>query len=280
MFVAAGREFRLTPRRLGLAIDWRTAVERAAGQGGGFGPLRGFRRLALRFSPPHVEPAAHADPRALALALDRIAAAVDQPHRDARLVRVGLHVETFPAAVGTTLVRAQAQQTILQTLSGLERTTVALPVGRDRPAVTVAALAAPRRAADLLLSAPVTLALEGTRWRVPRYRLAQMLVLPAAPGDALRLGGPVADRWFAALERRVDHKPVDAGWNVTSDGSVSLVPAVSGTILDVPRSVERVLEAGTRAGARIAQLVVDRSAPQRSTAKARAMGIVANAHHG
>src|SRR4051812_19439226 len=41
VFHASGREFRLTPRRLGVTIDWDAAVAQAASRGGGFGPLRG-----------------------------------------------------------------------------------------------------------------------------------------------------------------------------------------------------------------------------------------------
>jgi len=48
VFTAAGHTWRLRPRPMGIDVDWRAAVGSAAREGGGLGPLRGFRRIEMR----------------------------------------------------------------------------------------------------------------------------------------------------------------------------------------------------------------------------------------
>ena len=48
-FTAGGKEFRLTPRRLGVTVDWKATVANAERQGSGFGLVRGYKRLGLEF---------------------------------------------------------------------------------------------------------------------------------------------------------------------------------------------------------------------------------------
>src|SRR5437879_3455557 len=48
-FRVGSHVWRLEPRRLGIRVDWDAAVDAVQRQGEGFGPLRGFRRLDMRF---------------------------------------------------------------------------------------------------------------------------------------------------------------------------------------------------------------------------------------
>jgi vancomycin resistance protein YoaR len=272
-FTVGDRTFRLTPKELGVSADWAGAVQEAERNGGGFGPVRGYRRLELRFSPADLTPAVRSYDAAVTYELGRIARAVDRPHREARLVRHGLHVTAEPAATGRVLAREQARQVIVAALASFSRQPIELPVRVDRPRVTAASLAGAERLANRVLSAPVTLTLGPTRWRLPRYRLAPMLALPQAPGQGLRLAGAAADTYFARLASRVDRKPKDATWRPTAGGGIELVDAVPGVTLDVPRSAAAVIAAAERPQARTAALVVQSEQPERTTATARAMGI-------
>jgi vancomycin resistance protein YoaR len=157
---------------------------------------------------------------------------------------------------------------MLDALASFSRAPVALPVRVDTPRVTVDSLTDAQRTATQIVSAPVTLVVGPTRFRVPRWRLATLLDL-----RTLRFSGPAADAYFAKLEARVDRKARDADFAVHANGSVSVVPAQAGLALDVVRSARRILAAAERPSNRVAALAVTTQSPKRSTAQAEAMGI-------
>ncbi len=113
----------------------------------------------------------------------------------------------------------------------------------------------------------MTLVVGESRYRLPRWRLAQMLDL-----DTLRLTGPVATAYFAKLDRAVDREPKDARFIVTTKG-IRIVPSQDGIGLNVPASADRTLAAAKRVTNRVATLVVAPAPPARTTAAAEAMGI-------
>jgi hypothetical protein len=71
-FRAGTHVWQLEPRRLGIQVDWAAAVDAVRRQGQGFGPLRGFRRLDLRFFGADVAPPTQVYDAALRYWLDRI----------------------------------------------------------------------------------------------------------------------------------------------------------------------------------------------------------------
>ena len=190
-FTAAGRTWKLTPKRLGVVVDWAAAVRAAEDQGDGFAPVRGYKRIELRLFAGDVKPSVRVYDAALAYELGRVDAAVDRQPRSARLVRRGLGIELEPAQTGTALRRAAAARTIVRALAGFDRDTVALPVRTRRPAVVASGLRPALRTARRVVSAPVSLTLGETRWRLPRWRLALMLDLPERP-ELLALRGKAA----------------------------------------------------------------------------------------
>jgi vancomycin resistance protein YoaR len=267
-FVAGAHRFALTPQALGVQVDWHAAVEAAQRQGGGLGVFRGYRRLQIKFFPEDVNPSSRVYDAALAYEVGRFGKAIDTRHKEARLVRRGLHVTIAAGSTGHVLDRRAARQLIVRSLVSFSRAPVGLPVLTDPPSVTVASLTAAQRTASRIVSAPVTLIAGPTRLRLARWRLAKMLDL-----TTLRLSGPAADDYFATLEKTVDRASRDAGFAVDSHGQIRVVPGKAGVVLDVPRSAARVLAAASRPIARTAQLVIATPAPLRSTDEARAMGI-------
>jgi vancomycin resistance protein YoaR len=272
-FTAAGSTFRLTPHSLGVEVDWRAAVATAERQGAGFGVVRGYRRLQLQVFPQDLAPPTHAYEGAVSYELGLLGKAVDSPHREARLVRRGLHISISPGTVGRVLDRPAARRLIVRSLASFSRAPVMLPVRSDPPTVTVASLAAAQRSASQVIAAPVTVTVGPTRLRIPRWRLAKILRLPRDPGTPLALAGPAADAYFARLVKAVDRDARDADFAVGADGAVRVVPSAPGVLLDVSRSAGRILTAAERATNRVARLAVSRQEPQRTTAEARAMGI-------
>ena len=268
VFTFGTERFPITPRQLGVEVDWKAAVANAQKQGGGFGFVRGYRRLELEFFPQDLVPPLRAYDAALTYKLGLLERAVNRSHQEAQLVRRGLHITIAAGKTGRALDRRTARPLIVHALASFARGPVGLPVRIDAPRVTVATLMSAQRTASRIISAPVTLIAGPTRLRVPRWRLAKLLDL-----TTMRFSGPPADAYFARLEKTVDTPPKDADFAVSAGGSVRVVPGAPGLGLDVPQSAAHVLAAATRVQNRMATLVLSEQQPKRTTADAQAMGI-------
>ncbi len=273
-FVAGGKPFRLAANQLGVEPDWRAAAAAAAHEGDGFGPVRGFRRLHTRVFGSEIFPPLAVSSGALEFALDRIAREVDREPASAALVRRGLRIETVPERSGIRLERSAAARAVVNALGSVERSerAVELPAATAEPPVTAPMLAGAAERARVAVSGPVLLRGAGRGWRIPRWRIAQLLSLPSDGRRRLAIAGPAADDYFRALAQRVDRPPVDAGFAVSGE-SVRVVPAREGLELDVPVTARALLRAATSPVRRAARITVVRAAPSRTTADARAMGI-------
>jgi vancomycin resistance protein YoaR len=274
-FRVGSRTWRLEPRRLGIRVDWSAAVDAVRRQGEGFGPLRGFRRLDLRFFGADVAPPTQVYDAALRYKLDEIAAAVDVPARNASIVLHGRTPEIVPSRTGHKLDRTAAAATIVRALAGLKREPTGLPIDVDHPTIKAGDLTVTKAQVETALSAPVHLTLGETRWNLRPARIARILELPADGRRDLRIGGRGATQWFGALARRVDRPPVNADWAIGSSGSVRVIPDQPGQELDVERSAQVVLRAAlvTSPDLRSAKLVVHTTDADRSTSEAQAMRI-------
>jgi vancomycin resistance protein YoaR len=164
-------------------------------------------------------------------------------------------------------------QIIVRALARADRAPVALPVRVDAPRVSAAELTPVARRVRTAVSAPVRLALGPTRWRLPRWRIAELLSLPSAGRTQVRIGGPAADRYFGRLQRRVERAPVDAAFELVGDGTATVVPSRPGMTLDVPETASALLRAALSPSNRTARVVVRTIAPELTTAEARSMRI-------
>jgi vancomycin resistance protein YoaR len=275
-FRVGSRTWQLEPRHLGIRVDWGAAVDAVRRQGNGFGPLRGFRRLDLRFFGADVAPPTQFYDKALALKLDEIAAAVDVAPREASIVLRGLRPVIVPSRVGHRLDRHAAEATIVRALASLQREPVGLPIQEDQPNINAPDLMVVQAEVRTALSAQVHLTLGPTRWNLRPARIARILQLPADGRRDLRVAGAGASSWFTALAKRVDRPPVNADWAVTKAG-IRVIPDQPGYVLDVPRSAKAVLRAtlvtATVPELRTANLTVQTVTADRTTAEAQAMDI-------
>jgi vancomycin resistance protein YoaR len=273
-FVGASESFSFAATQLGVKPDWRGAVAAAARAGGGFGPIRGFRRLRTRFFGAEVLPRIAVSNAALEYALDKIAARVDRAPASAALVRRGLSVTTVPERSGRELDRDAAAELVVRRLGSLEppRGPTLLPVLVAEAPVTARMLAPAARRARIAFSGPVFLKAAARSWRLSRLRVARLVSLPREGRRQLAIAGPAASEYFAALARRVGQPPRDARFAVSGE-SVEVVPAKDGTTLNVPASARRLLRAATSRLNRTATLPVVGAEPELTTAEALAMGI-------
>ena len=273
MFTAGGDEFPIKATTLSVEADWASAVESAAREGQGFAPVRGFKRLQTRFFGSEIVPPVQAYDAALDYKLAELARKIDQRHVEATLVRRGLSVEVVPGQAGRRLAQDLAAARVVRSLARLERgQPIALPVLLDPVEVTAAELAPAAAQARIALSAPVRLEYEGTRWKLPRWRIAELLSLPVGGATEIAIAGPGAEAWFKRLRKTVERAPVDAAF-VVEPGGIHIAPDKPGLSIDVPATAKALLTAATSPGVRTAQLSVRTAAAERSTADAQAMGI-------
>jgi vancomycin resistance protein YoaR len=271
-FMVDGRRFALTPRRLGVEVDWGAAVAAAHRQGEGFGPVRGFKRLQVRFFGADIAPPVQVYDAALRYEVDRLADAVAREPRDAALKLRGLTPVVVPAQSGVELDRPAAERAVVRALASFARVPVTLPARREAPELGTAGLRAAAAQARVALSAPVRVTFGETRWRLPRWRIAGLLALPKDGESRLAIGGRGAEAWFERLAKRVNRPAQDATFAV--DGTaVSVVPARDGFAVDVPQTSERLLAAMLSRGDREAPLAVSTAKADRTTAEAQRMGI-------
>ena len=273
-FSAGDETFTFAANQLGVDPDWRGAVRAADRAGDGFGPIRGFRRLHTRFFGAEVLPRLAVSNAALEFALDRMAERVDRPADNAALVRHGMRIEVVHEQAGVQLSRDATARTVVRALGSLDRLDgqTPLPVVVATPRVTRHELSGAARRARVALSAPVVLRGQARSFQVPRWRIAALLALPSDGRSRLAIAGPGAAAYFRALAQRVGRPPADARFAVSGD-TVQIVPARSGTRLDVPRTSRALLRAATSRSNRVASVAIVRALPERTTQEALAMGI-------
>ncbi len=275
VFTVAGKEFRYSASQLGIRSDWHQAVAVARRGGDGFWPVRAFRRLRTRLFGNTVSAHVSAYRSPLDYAVSKIAVAVDVKHVDASLVRHGLTVAVVPERAGRILARRAAARAMIQSLGGLHHPSdVGLAVASEAPGVTSLSLASAARRARLVMSAPVRLTHGGTVWRLPRWRLAELLELPAGGSTKIAFAGPAAKAYFARLAKSVARTPVDATFRILAGNRVGIVPSKPGLALATLAMSRALLAAAVSTVDRTAAVVVRVARPARTTADARAMGIV------
>jgi vancomycin resistance protein YoaR len=269
---AGGQRFTVTAGRLGVLPNWKRAIAEARDRTSGVAVVRGFRRLYVRVFGVDVSAHSGVYRPALDQLLVQISKAVDVPRRDASLALRGLHPVVLPSRVGRVLDRKRAAAQIVAGLASLDRTPLALPLRRDAPKVTGADLQPVAARVRTAVSAPVRLTLGPTYYRVPRWRIAKMLALPAGGSTKLALGGAEADRFFARFEKVVDRPARDARFVV--DGSqVSIVPSRDARLLVVPQTAKNMLAAALSPRRRTTAIAVASKPATLTTKSAQAMGI-------
>jgi vancomycin resistance protein YoaR len=215
----------------------------------------------------------HAYPSVVRYTVSQIASDVDRRPVDAGLERRGLAFRITPEAPGVRLDRGASSAAIVAALASLQRgRPVRLPTVVTAPKVTRDQLAAASRAATTAVSAPVTFTVGPTRFRLPRWRIAQLLDLPGGGKTQVEIGGPAARSWLSGLAHSVRRPPRDATFRVVS-GGIEIVPSRVGRALDVDAAriaVERATFSPTNRSAKLATHITE---PARTTADAEAMGI-------
>jgi len=273
VFTAGAKRWRVKPNTVVVDVDWGSAVEAARRQGEGFGPVRGLKRLGVRVFGGEVVPTSRVYEAAVDSYLARFARGVDRPRIEPSLRLRGLETEIVPGRNGRVLDHAAAETVVVRALTGLARDPVPLPLKLDRTQLTTRDLAGAAVKAETALSAPVDLAYGPGGWHLTRSKIARLLALPRNGSTELELAGPLAERFFANLRKRVEHAPKDASFAIGARNVVRVVPAEPGRAFDAQETTRNLMAALLSTTNRKAELRVALVTPERTTREARAMGI-------
>ena len=206
--------------------------------------------------------------------LAQIADSVDRKGVNAKVVREGLAIRVVDGMTGRQLDRNAAGVTVVAALATFDRgKAVALPLETTEPKVKSDDLAGAATQARTALSAPIRLSYGATRWRVPRWRIAPLLSLPANGSTSVSISGRGAEEYLERLSATVSRKPEDAHFQVTATGKIVIRPSAPGLQLDVPATAKAIAAAAFSADKRTANLVVRVADPKRTTEIAKTMGI-------
>lgn len=271
-FRAAGKRFSIAPAQLGVQIDWGAAIESARHDGDALGPLRGFKRLEMRFFGDNVAPLVSHSPLALNRFLSQIARSVNQPAREPAIVLDGSEPSIASGNSGRALNRSTAAGLIVRALGSLDREPVALPVRVIVPKVRRSDLVRVMGQIRTAVSAPVLVSLGAVRWQISRTQIEKMLVYPHDGQRNLGIASDKASTYMSHLSKQLDKPARDATFLV-SGPSVHIVAAQSGRAVDREGTAAAILRAALDPSYRVASVVIAKTKPKRSTEQARAMGI-------
>lgn len=263
---ANGQTFALTPADAGLSLDVAASVDRAMAWGRTGSLWERSQAWARGLTQPVAIP---------------LVVTVDAPAAQGAIETVAGEVRVAP--VDAVVRMDDATPALVADKPGIEiddRATVAALVDRASrrssqpvalvttsvPAAVVAGdLAASLPEAQAAVDAPLQLKAGDAVWHVTPANLAKIVAVDSA--GALTVDRQALGAIVETVSGKVDRNVADANVVVGDDGRLTAVPAVEGAKVDLPASVDR-LETTLLAGDDAADLVVDRTAPQITTAMA------------
>lgn len=271
-FRADGKRFSIAPVQIGVQTDWSAAIDTARHDGAGLGPLRGFKRLEMRFFGVDVAPPITHSPPALNRLLSRIARSVNHPAREPAIVLDGAEPSIASGHSGRALNRRTTARLIVRALGSPTREPVTLPVRVTVPKVRRSDLVRVMGQIRTAVSAPVLINLGAVRWRISPAQIEKMLVYPHDGQRNLSIASDKASTYLRFLTKQLDKPAKDATFS-TSGLSVSVVPSHRGRVVDRVGTAAAILRAALDPANRVASVAITKTEPKRSTEQASAMGI-------
>ena len=273
VIVANAKGVRLTPAEAALDVNWEPAIERAIRSGEAFGPLQGWKRLALRAVGRDIRPSADVRRKVIREKVELLTAHLDDPAEDPSLRLDGVEIVLEPGRGGNRIPVGKAIALVREALVDLDAAAVELPVERVEADVAEARLAHTRELLDRALSEPVTVELGESTFNVSPERIAPMLRVRSTARGGLAIAGPEAKAFFKELTALAKIDAIDAQFNITDEGAVEILPHTNGRKLDLADS-EAALLAALEGDDRAATLVMKLVEPELTTERAQSLGIV------
>ena len=272
------KRFELAAERLGLHVDAEQSARAALAigrEGGVF--ARALDHWRRQGTPRELRLAGSLDAALLAGALEtwEAAAIADRPTPGGIAVQ-GTTVQEMPPKGGQRIDAGRARTLLFEAATAVEPRDVPLPlVAVTAPMPSDAATAAATDARSLV-AGPIALTSTDPAETVTLAPAELGAALKTEPdGQRLRLAfmPERLAQLFDAARARVEREPVDAKFEVSATGAISIVPSRPGQRIDVAR-LPATLLAAAKTATRSAELpLVQRPEPALSTAQAEALGV-------
>lgn len=284
---SSGREWTLTAADLGVRYDYGPLVDAAYAVGRTGDQTAQLQAQAAAWLRGHtVAPRIVIDENALDVALDAIAAEIEQPPLDPSLAVDGQSVETVDGQLGLTLDRADAWAKLNTAVNSFTPARIELVVHTRAPRVVAAEEAA--KLVDQIIASPMTLyfeePIEGVDLQnitLPLDRLVEWVRVQLVPTEtgqeryAVTLDETAAAAWLEQLSPTIYREPSRARYYFDDPtGELVLIePHVDGRRLDVAATLERILAAAPTPN-RAVPLAIEKIVPvANSNATAEELGI-------
>ncbi len=266
-----GQRWAFSPRDLGITLDAEATLAQAWALGhSGSGMELLTRRVEVMLEQPVVAPVFAWDRDRTLQQLALVAAAVEQPARNAyvRMEGGALHLE--PAAIGRRVELSPTLEALLPLLRQPEPVETPLYVTQLLPEITDAQARQALDIADTILSAPLTLTLADPRagdpgpWTLTTEMLSQMLAVYTLDNQVwLGLDEVQLAAYLEPLAVGLQRQPVDATFhfNAARGELVVASPSALGRSLNITATVEQINEM-VRAGQHFVPLVMEPVAPR------------------
>jgi vancomycin resistance protein YoaR len=274
-----GQSWDLLPREVGTEIDVAGTVEEA------FALTREknfladlFTRFSLYVSPRDVPLRGSIDSALMDDFLQRVSDVVDQPPVNAALKVEGEEVRVVEGERGLVADQEALRHSLKTLLLSLQQAEVHIPLTRIDPAIQASHTSEAAAQARTMIGAPVELRSGEQVWTLGPERLRSVLDFRVDSDDrAARLVTYVsvdkAAELFDTVAAAVGSAPKNATWE-TNGTTATIVPAVTGKTLDREKTAAAITEAARKAEGRIAEVAVTEKQPDRSTERAKEMGVV------
>ncbi len=266
------------PDDVGTVIDLDKSVSAAFALGRGDGPLTDlWHRLSLYVSRTDVPFVARLDQAKMDRVLTKVSTQLDRPPVNATLKVEDGDIGIVEGRGGRLVDRDALEQRLRALLLSARAATVPIPMKDVQPAIHAADTKQAVAQVKLMLSAPVRLTYDDKHWDVSPARIENGIDFRTeAEGAATRLVPFVSAKKaavvFDQISEAVAVKAANATW--TTDGTTaSVVPGKTGHDVDRTRTATLLTQAASRTEKRVAQLVVTKTQPRRTTDEAKQMGI-------
>lgn len=259
----------IVPSAAGLNVDWAQTLAHAGSQ-----PINPITRITSFFTEREIDIASTRDDAALAAAIDQLRATTDRQPREGNVVFDGVTPVPVEPLPGQTLDTKAAADIFAAQWWASDH--IDLPVQTQPVSVTPAAvdrtmreIATPAAATDLVVEGQ-----NGAVATLPRDRIGTVLTFSpdGAGGLTPHYNTDAAIGILAPQLASTEVKPQDAKV-VLSGGSPTVVPSVTGKLVQWPKTLEKLPELLSTPGAHATAAVYEPIPPTLSTEAANGLGI-------
>jgi vancomycin resistance protein YoaR len=273
-----GTTWQPTAAELGVRVNLAQDVARAYNAGRGNGLLENIQQVGAIYQQGLDLPLrVSVDGNTLSAYLQRIAAEVDQPGREAALMIADARSQSVESVNGRMVLVDETMAEIERALWTLEPQVVTLRTSDLKPQLTSDSIAEARRTVDAMLSSPIELVFKDTSFELDQATIADMIVMQRVDSDGgttlnAQLDQQKLEKWVTKLADKIGRSSVEprVSWN---GGNLQIIrEGKIGYRLNVEHTVEMLNGAVTTISRRL-ELPVEEVQPRVTPENLATLGI-------